>query len=482
MLSNADRYIARLPFAVVVGALRQSQTGAAVATILRAAQRLERSPSSGPVLDDLHLSEGLRGHLDGVMADIDDWRAGRVDWSEISTSALLYGPPGNGKTSMAKALANTAGLNLVIASFAESASAGPLSDYLKSMNAKVTEAILHPPSLFFIDEIDTYTARSGNGDHNDTYMMLVVNHLLEVLSRLDQSPGVIVMGATNHPSHVDPAIRRAGRLDTHLHIGSPDRSGIEHILRVQLGDAGGDFDLTETARSMVGFSGADVENTVRQALSIARRERRSIIVADLEQVAQGKLPVGFSKDMRRIALHEAGHAVVRTAVGLPSPKSAVLSANASHVASEALTALRAVEIDQLMATLLGGRAAEVLMLGDASSGAETDIAQATSYALARETRLCLDVVVPLYAPYPPDTPETWPEDLRSAVLRRMSSAQKTAFHAIKANDAVLHAVTEALIAERELGADQLAALLAKVTPVPLVSRPCLLPIDQFIGE
>lgn len=159
------------------------------------------------------------------------------------------GPLGNGKTMFAAALAGSAEAHIVATSYADCQKAGHLGDYLRAMSEYVDEAIARAPSVFFIDELDSYARRTGGIERGDRYMSSVVNDLLEQLTRLNDCPGVLIVAATNFPGQVDPAITRAGRFDLHLEVGPPDRAGIDSILRAHLGDRLGTVDLRLSSTS-----------------------------------------------------------------------------------------------------------------------------------------------------------------------------------------------------------------------------------------
>ncbi|GAA4225192.1 DNA polymerase III delta prime subunit [Sagittula marina] len=400
-LTERDDAIGSLPAAIVIGALRLADPRRTVRVILDAIDRLNEPERHGMSLEDLHLTKEISAHFHGIVADIEQWRESTLAWEDVSCSTLLCGPPGNGKTSLALALAGSAGLHYVSGSYAEAQAAGSLSHYLGAMEKRAAEAIGNAPSLFFVDELDSLPDRARNHAHNDAYMTSVVNHALELFTRLHRTPGVALLAASNHVSNIDPALIRAGRLDTHVYVGPPDRAGIEAILRKRLSSSGSTLDLRAASRRLVGMSGADVATTATKAVAIARRASRLLTNDDLVKAIDQPASAGFEEQIRRIAIHEAGHAVVRAAVGLRLPESAVLSTETSHVSSPAPSTLRLLEVEQVMATMLAGRAAELLEMGDASSGAETDIAQATRLALSSETRICVGILMPIYLPYPP---------------------------------------------------------------------------------
>ncbi|MEM7709240.1 MAG: AAA family ATPase, partial [Pseudomonadota bacterium] len=266
----------------------------AEASPLRAARQLaalaEALPApTGPTLADFHGQPQVRDALDGLAADLRDWSEGRLDWSTASPSLLLTGPPGTGKTHAAACLAGSAGAGFVSTSFADCQRHGHLGHYLAAMSGKVEEAIAKAPSVFFLDELDSFGVRDPR-DQTGRYMTPVVNGLLEQLSRLHATPGVAIVAATNHPDRVDPAIVRAGRFDRHLTLDLPDRAGLEAILQSHISPAAADLDLRRIAARLVGRSGADAAAVARLAAGTARRRGGALRAEDLDRAAQEIAP------------------------------------------------------------------------------------------------------------------------------------------------------------------------------------------------
>lgn len=166
--------------------------------------------------------------------DLDQWRQGHVEWSDLSTKLLLSGPPGTGKTSFAKALCNTLHLPLVVTSVSTWLEPSHLGDVLRRMRVVFDEAQGLAPAILFIDEIDGIGQRGQKNEYDD-YWNAVVNKALELLDGAIRSQGVIVVGATNHPAVIDPALRRSGRLETHIEIPLPDVDALVGILAHHLG-------------------------------------------------------------------------------------------------------------------------------------------------------------------------------------------------------------------------------------------------------
>jgi len=179
-----------------------------------------------------------------LKADLQLWREGRLDWSEMSTRLLLAGPPGTGKTTFARALANSLQLKLLATSVGTWLEPGYLGEVLRRMSAAFAEAEANAPCILFIDEIDGIGRRAhgsaGIGRrHYDDYWVSLVNRALELLDGVSRSQGVIVVGATNNPDAIDPALLRSGRLETRIDIPLPDVDALVGILRHHLA---GDLD------------------------------------------------------------------------------------------------------------------------------------------------------------------------------------------------------------------------------------------------
>jgi cell division protease FtsH len=157
-------------------------------------------------------------------------------WSDLSSRLLLSGPPGTGKTTFAKALCNTLQLPLIATSVARWLEASHLGDVLAAMNATFDQATRNAPCILFIDEVDNIGNRGGGGDRpHDDYWSSLVNRVLELLDGASKTEGVIVVGATNRPDKIDPAILRSGRLEKHIVIPAPDTAALVQIIAHHLG-------------------------------------------------------------------------------------------------------------------------------------------------------------------------------------------------------------------------------------------------------
>lgn len=320
--------------------------------------------------------------------DIEDWRNGSISWADVDNGVLLSGPPGCGKTSFAASLAKTLDAHLIIGSYPAwiGTGEGHQGDLIRSMRAAFDEAREHAPSVILVDEIDNFVARGSIGHaRSDEWMRGVVNALLECLDGAVEREGVIIVGATNDPSGIDMALRRPGRLDRHIEIGLPDADARQAILRQHLG-VEESFPLGLFNRKTQGMSGADLERLARDARRLARRERRELRHRDIA-ASLPRRERRSDDDIRHIAVHEIGHAVVAAALGATvhevfltrdrDPKAEMEIAGAAAVQPRAGRRDFAWYADRV-AHLLGGLEAEKLVYGSHSDGVIADLAEATN--------------------------------------------------------------------------------------------------------
>lgn len=171
-----------------------------------------------------------------LKTDLAIWRAKKLAWADMSTKLLLSGPPGTGKTTYARALCNSLEIPLIATSVGHWLEPGYLGDVIKRMTAVFDVAREHAPVILFVDEIDGIGRRdSSSGRSYDDYWITVINRMLELLDGAVKSDGIIVVGATNRPGVIDPAIRRSGRLERHIEIPPPDINALEGVIRHHLG-------------------------------------------------------------------------------------------------------------------------------------------------------------------------------------------------------------------------------------------------------
>ncbi|MBP2443776.1 AAA family ATPase [Rhizobium leguminosarum] len=273
-----------------------------------------RVKGTGPSLFDLPGYDDIKPWASDVAKDVERWRQQKLAWKLVSKGAIVSGVPGTGKTHFASALANALGLRLVTATVGAWQAQGALDDMLRAMRTTFADAADGKGALLFIDEVDSIGTRSARptGYHGDHYWQTVVNEALYLLTALGD--GVIVVGATNFPDWIDPALRRAGRLEKHFHLPLPDASTRAEILAHHCGGVLPFESLRELADELDEKSGADLELMVRDALKAARNEDRGLCLQDLiRQLPEKKFYT--AEQLLRIAVHEAGHALVALALG-----------------------------------------------------------------------------------------------------------------------------------------------------------------------
>jgi cell division protease FtsH len=198
-------------------------------------------PGENEATDRLLLVESLAGYGDArdwaldLKSDLALWRDGYLDWSEMSTKLLLSGPPGTGKTTFTRALCNTLQVPMLATSVAQWLEPGYLGDVLKLMSSAFETAGKHRPAILFVDEMDGIGRRGDPSRSYAEYWDSVINRALELLDGVNKTEGLIIVGATNHPDHIDPALRRSGRLERHVEIPLPDTEALIGILAHHLG-------------------------------------------------------------------------------------------------------------------------------------------------------------------------------------------------------------------------------------------------------
>ncbi len=408
----------------------------------------------------------------------------------IPKGVLLLGPPGTGKTLMARAVAGEAGVPFI------SISGSDFVEMFVGVGASrvrdlFDQAKKNSPCIIFIDEIDAVGRLRGaglGGGHDEREQTL--NQLLVEMDGFEVNEGVILMAATNRPDILDPALLRPGRFDRVVVLDRPDIRGRLGILKVHTRKTPLDenVDLDVLARGTPGFSGADLSNMVNEAaLLAARRDKEKITMTEFED-AKDKILMGverksllISEDEKKlIAYHECGHVLVgKSLPGMDPihkvtiiPRGMALGVTQALPIDERRTYSKAYCLNQL-AFMLGGRAAEKLVLGDLSTGAGNDIEKATKLARKmvcewgmsdrlgpltygeKQEEIFLGREIGMHRDYS----ETTAREIDEEVKRIVDGAQTNAESIIKKNIAKLKALAQMLLEKEILSSDEIDRVL-----------------------
>jgi cell division protease FtsH len=416
--------------------------------------------------------------------------------AHVPKGILLVGPPGTGKTLLARAVAGEAGVPFFSISGSEFVEmfVGVGAARVRDLFEQARKAA---PCIIFIDELDALgRSRSAGAFGGYDEKEQTLNQLLAELDGFDPSAGVILLGATNRPEVLDPALLRAGRFDRQVVVDRPDKNGRLAILKLHLRKirAAKDIDLEQIAGLTTGFTGADLANLVNEAaIAATRRHGKEVSFEDftvaIERMVGGiekKSRVLSKEERQRVAYHEMGHALV--AANLPGvdpvhkvsivPRGVGALGYTMQRPTEDRFLLAASELRNRIAVLMGGRASEQLIYGgDVSTGAADDLQRATEIAVEMVARYGMDASLGqrTYAPRPqaflPATQdsmvsaaEATRREIDLAVRDLIETADSRARSILEQHRSDLEAGMTLLVAKETLTAEEFAPLRALPAP------------------
>ncbi|MCB5198772.1 AAA family ATPase [Loktanella sp. TSTF-M6] len=387
----SDTALAALDPGVLALALRAEGPLRVARELARLAAVSAPAAPAGPTLRDLPGLGAAGAQLERQAADLVAYREGRLAWSDVPSGILLHGAPGTGKTHVAKAFAATIDAPFFPTSLGKLQAKGHLGDLLAAWEKVFDQARAavraHGAAIVFIDEIDAVGERRNTGGRNENYDNKVISEILNTLGGVESLEGVLVIGAANHPDFIDPAILRSGRLGLHVEMRAPAGRDLVAVFRKHLRGDLWDVDLDRLAQSATGATMADVMGIVQIARQTARAANRPVTLIDLFDALAYRNAVPSEDLRRRIAIHEAGHAVAAHVNGAATPQRIAMDGLASRIALRHRPDARtADDLHREVVVHLAGRAAEEVLLGQPSGGGgggeQCDLAQATRLLIA----------------------------------------------------------------------------------------------------
>lgn len=486
-----------LPALIFVGiwywAMKRMGQGAGIMTLGKSKAKIVAQTDVGVTFEDVagqdEAKEELKEILEFLRSPDRFTRLG----AKIPKGVLLVGPPGTGKTLLAKAVAGEAGVPFFSISGSDfiemfvGLGAARVRDLFEQANKMA-------PCLVFIDELDALGKARGTGtfgSHDEREQTL--NSLLAEMDGFQSTKGVVILAATNRPEILDPALLRPGRFDRHILVDRPDLAGRIGILKVHTKGVvlAQDVDLELIARRTPGFTGAELANLVNEAALLAARKDKQHVGNDELDEALDRIVAGLEKknrvlnekEKKYVAYHETGHALVAafrpTAERVHKisivPRGIGALGFTMQLPTEDRYLMSRTELLEKIDVLLGGRAAEEIIFGDITTGAQNDLQKATDIARSMVTLYGMTDSLGSVAYQPPphqflnsagltmpreisdETARRIDEEVRSIVDSRLHGVTET----LREHEDLLHIVTQRLLEKETLEADEFLELIGR---------------------
>ncbi len=476
--------------------MRQLQMGGGKAMSFgKSKARMLSDTNKRVTFEDVAGCEEAKGELEEIIEFLQDPGKFTRLGGRIPKGVLLMGSPGTGKTLLARAVAGEAGVPFF------SISGSDFVEMFVGVGASRVRDLFeqgkkNAPCIIFIDEIDAVGRQRGagmGGGHDEREQTL--NQLLVEMDGFESNEGVIIMAATNRPDVLDPALLRPGRFDRRVVVPSPDWNGRLGILEVHTRRTplAEDVDLEVLAKGTVGMNGSQLENLVNEAaLMAARQDKKTIHMEDLEQ-AKDKVMMGperrsaivSEKDRRRTAYHEAGHAIVSAVLPESDKVHKVtitprgLAMGLTWYLPEERHGFTVDEFRARIASAMGGRAAEEVVLSEISTGAANDLQQATH--LARDM-VCKYGMSEALGPVSWESgggeiflgrdfsrrtsySETTAKEIDNEIRGMVQEGYRIARSILLANIHILHRIAQMLLEKETVDGEEFHSVVASMNPV-----------------
>jgi cell division protease FtsH len=467
--------LASLDFHDVISAFRAGSSAADIyARLRKAASRLSQPRGDRlPRLADAVEYGRAREFGLTLCREFEDYRAGRTAWHNLSANCVFAGKTGQGKTYFARILANEMGIPLISTSISEmfATSAGFLDFIVKAVRETFQRAEASAPCALLLDEYDALPSRVNLDSRSSTWWTPVVAEFLLCLDSAvsGERAGLCVWAATNHIEKIDPALLRPGRLDRVIQFTAPGPDGIASILRHQLGSDLTGIDLVPLGQIGIGRSPAEIASAVKSARSAARQAKRVMEYDDLVDAMAPRANLDAAT-LRRVAVHEGGHVVVALALDVDEVVAASIAQAADSFGRTVMRRRDGIEtratIEDQVCTNLGGRAAEMVVYGDCSANAGSDLATATEAIIGLHASTGLGDGL-AYLGDAKAVAETLRVDriLRDTVNADLARLQARAVDILRTHRAALDGIALALAERRHLTGDQVRAIFERTQKV-----------------